>query len=186
MGDGRGRLVTDHPAVFEKSPDEVDVLADSHHLVEHQVLQRIPADQEGGRRQVPQYCARRDQLRTGAHVERRPATFIPGEQGLGIRAGPDPGCDADHPRVVEMSDERTEPPRRDRAVGIDERDDRRTGHGKSGVAGSGGSLVRRVPDQRRPVRAGHLCDRCRRRPVVHDDDAHQGCGCRQCRQAGVE
>ena len=166
--DDRGRLVAAPPPRRDQPPDRVDVLADAQTAVEAvDLLDRRRAGHEGGGGDVADPGAGGDAGRLGAEVEGGVGGLVAGPAVVRRCRGHARGDEAD-PRILEMTEQRRQPPRTEIDVGVDERHQRRGHRCQTGVAGDGGPRVRAQPQE---ADALDRFDR-RLRPVV--DDHHRG------------
>ncbi len=135
VGDDDRGFVPHAVAGLVDAPDEIDVLADAHGLVEAtDAAEHVRASDQAGGRYVRDAAPGTHARRLVAEVEGRMDGLVSG-QGSRSRPADDAGRDEADALVGEVRQQRVEPPRSRLAVGVDERDESGGDRRQSRVAG---------------------------------------------------
>ena len=177
MLDHSTRLVPHDVSGVDQPPNEVDILAEPHRLVEPSgIVDHRCADGEHRRRHIGQPSARKDECCGRAHIEWRVVRLVGGD-GRGARCSSNPRSDRRDVVVLEVREHEFQRLRSRRDIGIDEDHDVQVWIDADAVtptrvASCAGPAVAVVPDQLSPMSLCDLGDRgLVRRSVV--DNYHR-------------
>ena len=167
MGHRARRHVAHVPAGLSQAPHQVHVLATAQRRIEEVRPRRhIGPDQQGRAGHEGDAAAGPHRPAAIAPVERRSRRLVAG----GATGSHDARCHRRHQRIVEVAQQRPEPPVGRHAVGVHECDQRSVDYGQPGVARAGRADVGGQPDEACTVPLGDLLGGARvgRRVIDHD------------------
>lgn len=166
-----GRVVAHDPAGRYEAPDNIDVFAETQTLVEAtDGLEGRPPDHQRGRRHVGNSSTRSYTRGRGPEIEGAVFALVALEEGR-PRSAAHPGGDPHYRRVVEVTDEASEPFRGGLDIGIQKCDERGIDLHQPGCAGGARASGDLAADKTSAMAAGHGGDGFTvDRSVVDDHD----------------